>query len=68
MVYFRLGLCYFYTYNYEEALNMFNKGISLNRANYDAYYYKGICERYLKYYEDSIMTFSYFLNCFVKNK
>lgn len=68
MVYFRLGFCYFYTYNYEEALNMFNKGISLNRANYDAYYYKGICERYLKYYEDSIMKFSYFLNCFVKNK
>ena len=47
---------------------MFNKTISLNRANYDAYYYKGMCQRYLKYYEDAIITFNFFLNCFINNK
>jgi tetratricopeptide (TPR) repeat protein len=68
MGYYRLGLCLLYKKELGEALNMFNKTISLNRANYDAYYYKGMCQRYLKYYEDAIITFNFFLNCFINNK
>jgi tetratricopeptide (TPR) repeat protein len=68
MVYYRLGLCYLAKNNLKDALNMFEETIKLNRANYDAYYYKGICQRYLKYYEDAIITFNFFLVCFIKNK
>ena len=81
MVYYRLGLCFLAKNNLQEALDMFlaknnlqealdmfEETIKLNRANYDAYYYKGICQRYLKYYEDAIITFNFFLVCFIKNK
>ena len=47
---------------------MFNRAIKLNRANYEAYYFKGMCLKYLKYYEKAIITFNFFLNCFKLNK
>ena len=68
MVFYRLGLCYLSLNNLKDALNMFEETIKINRANYDAYYYKGICQRYLKQYEDAIITFNFFLVCFIKNK
>ena len=61
MGFFRLGVCLLYKKNLSEALHMFNKVIHLNRANYEAYYFKGMCQRYLKIYEDAIITFNYFL-------